>query len=203
MIPLLMKPEKSDRSFTVAISLRDPQICGVELQISLARLEGGQRALQAAQPSQHEFASQTLGISKAETSYRLGIQQAMDVQAILRGIRNVLLILESRTKNGEGNYRLRRAEAEFRESFQEAGNLRDILEHLPDYVAGTGNLQKRGEMPTDSNMPNLVYSSVKDASSEIKLLFNFEKQKIEVKAAARKAIEIADLLCEIGDAPAS
>ncbi len=51
-------------------------------------------------------------------------------------------------------------------------------------------------MPTDSNVPNLVYSSVKDPSSEITFLFNFDKQKIEIKAAARKAIEIADLLTE-------
>ena len=51
-------------------------------------------------------------------------------------------------------------------------------------------------MPADSNVPNLVYSSVKDPSSEITLLFNFDKQKVEIKAAARKAIEIADLLTE-------
>ncbi len=37
---------------------------------------------------------------------------------------------------------------------------------------------------------------MKDPSSEITLLFNFDKQKVEIKAAARKAIEIADLLTE-------
>jgi hypothetical protein len=124
----------------------------------------------------------------------LGVQQAIDVQSVLRCIRNILRILESRNKAGEGNTQLLKAEADFKEAFPEAWNLRDILEHLPEYVAGKGNLQKNKEMPTDSNVPNLAYSSVTDALSEITLLFNFERQKLEVKAAARKAIEIAGLL---------
>jgi hypothetical protein len=183
-----------DRTFTIGISLDDPRVCRDELQISLARLEDGQRALQAAQANLYELASQTPTPSKVIASYLLGVQQAIDVQSVLRCIRNILRILESRNKAGEGNTQLLKAEADFKEAFPEAWNLRDILEHLPEYVAGKGNLQKNKEMPTDSNVPNLAYSSVTDALSEITLLFNFERQKLEVKAAARKAIEIAGLL---------
>ena len=35
-------------------------------------------------------------------------------------------------------------------------DLRDILEHLPDYVAGEGRLQKAGAMPADSSVPNYL-----------------------------------------------
>lgn len=191
-----MKAETPDRSFTLGLSLHTPQICGLELRISLARLEAGQRELQAVQLEPHEYASSAgPDRSKVEAGYFLGIQQAVDIHSVLRGIRNVLRILEGRTGTA-GHDRLLRAEAEFRNSFPAAWDLRDILEHLPDYVAGEGKLQKAGAMPMDSNVPNLVYSSVKDPSSEITLLFNFDKQKIEIKAAARKAIEIAGLLAE-------
>jgi hypothetical protein len=191
-----MKTETPDRSFTLSISLHTPQICGLELRISLARLEAGQRELQAVQPELHEYESSSgPDRSKIEAGYLLGVQQAVDIHSVLRGIRNVLRILENRPE-ADGHDRLLRAEAEFRNSFPAAWDLRDILEHLPEYVAGKGKLQKAGAMPTDSNVPNLVYSSAKDPSSEITLLFNFDKQKIEIKAAARKAIEIADLLTE-------
>jgi hypothetical protein len=191
-----MKNETPDRSFTLGLSLHTPQICGLELRISLARLEAGQRELQAVQLEPHEYTSSSSpDRSKVEAGYLLGVQQAVDIHSVLRGIRNVLRILEGRT-GADGHDRLLQAEAEFRNSFPAAWDLRDILEHLPDYVAGEGKLQKAGAMSTDSNVPNLVYSSVKDPSSEITLLFNFDKQKIEIKAAARKAIEIADLLTE-------
>lgn len=191
-----MKTETSDRSFTLGLSMHTPRICGLELRISLARLEAGQRELQAVQPEPHEYESSSgPDRSRIEAGYLLGVRQAVDVHSVLRGIRNVLRILEDQPGT-DGNDRLLQAEAEFRNSFPAAWDLRDILEHLPDYVAGEGKLQKAGAMPTDSNVPNLFYSSVKDPSSEITLLFNFDKQKIEIKAAARKAIEIADLLTE-------
>ena len=191
-----MATQTPDRSFTVGISLHSPQICALELRISLARLEDGQRALQAVQPEPEDYTSPAgPDRSKVEAGYVLSVQQAVDVHAVLRGIRNVLRILEAQSP-GSKDARLCRAEAEFRDSFPAAWDLRDILEHLPDYVAGEGKLQRKGVMPTDSNVPNLAYSSVKDPASEITLLFNFERQKIEVKAAARKAIQIADLLSE-------
>jgi len=191
-----MTPEAADRSFTIGMSLHSPDICALELRISLARLEDGQRALQAVQPEPDEYTTPSgIDRSKVKISYLLSVQQAVDIHSILRGIRNVLRLLECRNTD-DGDDCLRRAEAEFRGSFPAAWDLRNILEHLPDYVAGKGKLQKAGAMPVDSNVPNLVYSSVKDPSSEITLLFNFNKQKVEIKAAARKAIEIADLLTE-------
>ena len=191
-----MRTETPDRSFTIGMSLHSPAICALELRISLSRLEDGQRALQAVQPEPDEYSAPSgIDRSKVEAGYLLGVQQAVDIHSILRGIRNVLRLLEDRVAD-DGDDRLPRVEAEFRRSFPAAWDLRDILEHLPDYVAGEGRLQKTGAMPADSNVPNLVYSSVKDPSSEITLLFNFDKQKVEIKAAARKAIEIADLLTE-------
>jgi hypothetical protein len=199
-----MTSENPDRSFTVGIALESPSVCAAELRISLARFERGQRALQAAQPSWQELTSQdSPNPSWVAANYLLGTEQAIDAQAVLRGIRNVLRLLEKRIEGGEGGPQLRKAEAEFRESFPSAWNLRDILEHLPEYAAGEGRLQEQGEVQSQGVVPNLVYQSVQDPLSEVLLVIDLQKQKITLKAAARKAIEIAELLAKIDDPDAS
>jgi hypothetical protein len=178
-------------SFTVATSQTSPQYWSFALALCLDRLREGQEALLP-------FDIENFDRSRAAELKANGFRQAADVHFTLVAIRNVLRILENRLTNVD-DARLKKAEQEFRSAFPDAWNLRDILEHLLDYEAGQGTLQKNGEMPADEHLPNLIYRSKTDASAEIVLLFNVllfnhEKRNIEIKAAAMKALEIAQLM---------
>lgn len=190
--------DTDDHTFSLGLSLDSAQLRGLELKISLARLEAGQRDLLVNRPDLQILngASGAPELAKVEQLLYLGVRQAIDVQAVVRGIRNVLHLVERQPRT-KGPSPLGDAEAEFRSSFPAAWDLRDILEHLPDYVVGKGNLQKTGAMPADGATPNLVFTSAKNPDAEILLVFNFEQHQIEVKAAARKAIEIAELLRKV------
>lgn len=89
------------------------------------------------------------------------------------------------------NKRLKRLEADFRNSFPDAWNLRDILEHLLDYEAGEGKLQKAGAMTPEEGNPSLAYESLSDPEGEILLVVGLDSRYIRIKAAVGKAFEIA------------
>jgi hypothetical protein len=169
-------------SSTVAINQTDPRYWRFALALCLDRLQAGQEILVP-------FDIGEINESRSIELMATGFQQAADVHFALVAIRNVLRILEDRVAKTHDE-RLKTALGEFRSASPDAWDLRDILEHLLDYEAGEGNLQKAGRMPADEHLPNLIYRST-DASGEIVLLFNHEKRNIEIKAAALKAIEIA------------
>lgn len=169
-------------SSTVAINQTDPRYWRFALALCLDRLQAGQEILVP-------FGIGEISESRSIELMTTGFQQSADVHFALVAIRNVLRILEDRVAK-TNDERLKAALGEFRAAFPDAWDLRDILEHLLDYEAGEGNLQKAGRMPADEHLPNLIYRSNTDACGEIVLLFNHEKRNIEIKAAALKAIDI-------------
>jgi hypothetical protein len=159
------------------------------LLLCLSRIEEGQRALVPFDPENFD-------LRRAVILAGASSQQAADVHFALVAIRNTLRVMED-TLESSVDVRLGKLEAEFRESFPDAWNLRDILEHLLDYKAGEGKLQRRGEMPSEESQPNLIYGSIKDPSAEVVLMFNLDTRNIRVKEALRKALEIAERLSEL------
>jgi hypothetical protein len=181
--------EGFEHSFTIAVRQTSAQYWRDVLRLCVMRIETGQRELVPFDPEH-------LDIQAALHRAAVGSQQAADVHFGLVAIRNTLRLMEEKLSI-RADPRLLELEAEFRQSFPDAWDLRDILEHLLDYEGGEGKLQRRGEMPKDENMPNLIYGSTTDPEAEVVLLFNFEARNIRMKEALGKAIEIADRLSEL------
>jgi hypothetical protein len=178
-----------EHPFTIGVNHTSASFWRDVLVLCLARIEEGQELLVPFDP-------QELNLKHAVVLAAASTQQVADVHFALVAIRNTIRVLEDKLKVS-ADASLKALEKEFRESFPDAWNLRDILEHLLDYANGEGKLQRRGEMPTSENIPNLVYGSTRDPGAEVVLMFNFEARNIRVKEALRKAIEIAEHLSEL------
>jgi hypothetical protein len=180
-----------ERSFTIGVRQTSAKYWRDVLQLCLVRIEAGQRQLVPFDPEHRD-------INKALLMAAVSSQQAADVHFALVAIRNILRLMEEKLSTCADS-RLLELEAEFRQSFPDAWDLRDILEHLLDYEGGEGKLQRRGTMPKNESMPNLIYGSTTDPEAEVVLLFNFKARNIRVKEALGKAIEIADCLSALED----
>jgi len=176
-----------DGPFTTTIRHASPGFWGTALRLSLQRFEDGQRELLRQRRAPLKYAPDR-GIAVA-------YQESADCHFILIAMRNVLRVMEDRV-DASADPRLRRLEAEFRNDHSDAWHLRDVLEHLLDYEAGNGKLQRQGEVPKEDKQPWLRYESA-DPSAEVTLHFAGSGRRCRLRAAAAKAIEIADLLVEI------
>lgn len=175
-----------EHSFTIGVRQTSAKYWRDVLGLCLGRIEAGQRQLVP-------FDLEDRDIPKVLQIAAVSSQQAADVHFALVAIRNTLRLMEEKL-SADADPLLTEMETQFRQQFPDAWDLRDILEHLLDYEGGKGRLQRRGEMPEDENMPNLIYGSTTDPEAEVVLLFNFEARNIRVKEALKKAIEIADRL---------
>ena len=176
-----------DGPFTTTIRHASPGFWGTALRLSLQRFEEGQQELLRQRRAPFKDAPER-GIAVAH-------QESADCHFILIAMRNVLRVMEDRM-DASADPRLRRLEEEFRNDHPDAWHLRDVLEHLLDYEAGNGRLQRHGEVSKEESQPLLRYESA-DPSAEVTLYFAGSGRRCHLKAAAAKAIEIADLLVEI------
>lgn len=156
--------------------------------MSFQRFEDGQRELLRQRQAPLRLAPDR-GVAVAH-------QQSADCHFILIAVRNVLRVLEDRTAATD-DPRLLRAESDFRAAHPDVWHLRDVLEHLLDYQAGRGRLQRRGEISEGESQPWLHYESATDPDSEVTLHFASSGRCCKIKAASRAGIEIADLLVAI------
>jgi len=182
-------PESLDGFPAVHVAIvnqTSPEHWAIVLGLCWSRLQEGQRALM---PLNVPASTPDAEGDRAMHWSR----QAADVHFTLIAIRNVLRIMEDRLKATD-NRRLKRLAADFRNSFPDAWNLRDILEHLLDYEAGQGKLQRAEQMPLEEGSPSLAYESLSDPEGEILLVVGFDKRYIRIKAAMGKAFEIAQEL---------
>jgi hypothetical protein len=173
--------------FTTTIRHTSPGFWSTALRLSLQRFANGQEELLRQRRAPLKYAPDR-GIAVA-------YQESADCHFILIAMRNVLRVMEDRM-DASTDPRLRRLEEEFREEHPDAWHLRDVLEHLLDYEAGNGRLQRQGVVPEEESQPWLHYEST-DPSAEVTLYFAGSGRRCRLKAAATKAIEIADLLMEI------
>jgi hypothetical protein len=178
-----------ERSFTIAIRQTSARYWQDTLRLCLHRVEEGQKMLVPFDIEERDL--QTVVHRAAASS-----SHAADVHFSLVAIRNTLRLMEDKLKVFP-DAPLQALAEEFRTSFPDAWDLRDILEHLLDYEEGKGKLQRRGEMPIGESIPNLVYKSDRNPAAEVVLLFNAETRNIRVKEALRKAMEIAGRLSEL------
>jgi hypothetical protein len=173
--------------FTTTIRHTSPGFWSTALRLSLHRFADGQEELLRQRRAPLKYAPDR-GIAVA-------YQESADCHFILIAMRNVLRVMEDRM-DASADPRLRRLEEEFRKDHPDAWHLRDVLEHLLDYEAGHGRLQRRGEVPREESQPWLHYESA-DPSAEVTLYLAGSGRRCRLKAAATKAVEIADLLVEI------
>jgi hypothetical protein len=173
--------------FTTTIRHTSPAFWSTALRLSLQRFTDGQAELLRQRRAPLKYAPDR-GIAVA-------YQESADCHFILIAMRNVLRVMEDRM-DASTDSRLRRLEEEFRKEHPDAWHLRDVLEHLLDYEAGNGRLQRQGEVPKEESQPWLHYEAA-DPSAEVTLYFAGSGRRCCLEAAAKKAMEIADLLTEI------
>lgn len=176
-----------DGPFATTIRHSSPGFWSTALRLSLQRFEDGQKELLRQRRAPVKYAPDR-GIAVA-------YQESADCHFILIAMRNVLRVMEDRI-DARTDPRLHRLEKAFRKEHPDAWHLRDVLEHLLDYEAGNGRLQRQGDLPKEESQPWLHYESA-DPSAEVTLHFAGSGRRCRLKAAAAMAIEIADLLTEI------
>ncbi len=110
----------------------------------------------------------------------------MDTHFLVIAMRNVLRDHDAITKRMESSDRLVKVKAEFMKTAPSVTDFRNFYEHLDEYIAGTGNAQKSGEIEGPAS-PQLHLSWTRDV-----LGVRFGSLHLDVIKAAEAAAKLAD-----------
>ncbi len=117
----------------------------------------------------------------------------IDVHFMLVAIRQILRYGEKYAKLIDDE-RLQRGLAAFAAAAPNLAHLRDMLEHLDEYVTGEGRFQEKISMEPRRLLPIFVETS-RDPEEDFELLLG--DYSIPVKGAAEAAIMLGELLEEV------
>lgn len=121
-------------------------------------------------------------------------RQSIDCHFLLVAIRNVLFLADELIGKLDDPVQLDREVRAFRSEHAHAKDLRDILEHCRDYRSANGKLQRSGELPARPIETFLLYGPpIAENESELEMLVDGGGRRLQLKAAARHAIQIGQL----------
>jgi hypothetical protein len=126
--------------------------------------------------------------------------QGVDAHFLLVAI-GAVLRTSAKLLSRTGDPRLAEARTKFDAAYPHAADLRDIHEHLEDYAAGDGWLQ-RDDVPesvrvrSDGSAFWIKFEDRSDPDCAIWINFS-DSRRVELRAAAAKAVEMAELMEQV------
>lgn len=107
---------------------------------------------------------------------------------------NTLRRLGKKLRKLTGDHRVAQAEAAFEAVAFPGKRMRDVVEHIEEYMIGDGSLQRDGAVPRAVNRPLIELRST-EPSEEIDYVFDGDR--LEVKATADAAVAFARVLDQV------
>jgi hypothetical protein len=194
-----------NQNFITTIRHMSPGYWGEAIRLQLTRIEACQewivsevRRVQEWSPPEPE--------PKPDSFYQDGVayfhRMSADCHFLLIAMRNLLRAIEAQPVGKDR--RVIEAREEFEHSVPHAKDFRDILEHLDDYQAGKGRLQKPGpNINPEERGLFLWYHSRTDPSAEVDYHFGDLRVSVPLKVAATGAIELASVAEQVEEEVAS